>query len=423
VVWGVNLVGYLDEQTGLGEIARLVRCALEDNGIPYALIPVGRRRLTSRVRPHRAPYSTNIVCVNADALPGVADGLGRSFFRGRRTIGFWWWEVDRLPAPLAAASHLVDEIWVGSRHVAAAVEAAVDKPVAIFPVPIKRPHVSPGVNRSAFDLPGEAFVFFFAFSFPSVFDRKNPLGLIDAFQRAFAPGEGPLLVIKSMGSRSYPRELARLKAAVESRPDIRLLDGALEESRYHALMNAVDCYVSLHRAEGLALTLGEAMALAKPAIATGYSGNLEFMTDQNSYLVPYDLVPIPNETGPYPPTAVWAEPDLESAAKLMRQVVEQRDASRAKAERGAQEITTKHGPGAAASFVRTRLEEPAPEPTLPSDAAGRAMYELMWGPDLEQARPLVRQVRALLRPLLRPYSEHQRRVGALMLEALQEKRD
>src|SRR5688572_32239647 len=47
------------------------------------------------------------------------------------------------------------------------------------------------------------------------------------------------------------------------------------------------CYVSLHRSEGLGLTMAEAMARAKPVIATGYSGNLDFMNDANSYLVPY----------------------------------------------------------------------------------------------------------------------------------------
>ena len=51
-----------------------------------------------------------------------------------------------------------------------------------------------------------------------------------------------------------------------------------------------DCYVSLHRSEGLGLTMAEAMALGKPVIATGYSGNLHFMTPENSYLVDFARV-------------------------------------------------------------------------------------------------------------------------------------
>ena len=90
-----------------------------------------------------------------------------------------------------------------------------------------------------------------------------------------------------------------------------------------AITAACDCYVSLHRSEGFGFTVAEAMAFGRPAISTGYSGTMDFTTAANSYLVDYSLVPIGEGADPYPPEGEWAEPDLDHAAALMRQVVEQ----------------------------------------------------------------------------------------------------
>ena len=72
-------------------------------------------------------------------------------------------------------------------------------------------------------------------------------------------------------------------------------------SENDALIAACDSYVSLHRSKGFGLTAAEAMALGKPVIATGYSGNLDYMTPKNSYLVDFELTPIGSGNAPYPP--------------------------------------------------------------------------------------------------------------------------
>ena len=86
----------------------------------------------------------------------------------------------------------------------------------------------------------------------------------------------------------------------------------------YALINACDCYVSLHRSEGFGLTMAEAMLMRKPVIATAYSGNLDFMTAENSLLVDYRRVPITADLPHYPKGAEWAEPCVEAAAHWMR---------------------------------------------------------------------------------------------------------
>ena len=90
---------------------------------------------------------------------------------------------------------------------------------------------------------------------------------------------------------------------------------------------SADCYVSLHRSEGFGLTMAEAMLCGKPVIATGYSGNIDFMSDADSFLVPYRMVTIDRTHGPYKAGYHWADPDLDYACDLMRQVESSREAA------------------------------------------------------------------------------------------------
>src|SRR4051794_35177591 len=197
---GVNVVGYVHERSGLGSIVRLLLEALRVAEVPVAVFAVGEGPWTTKLRRPELPFDTTIFCVNPDVLPALVQRFGRAFFRDRRTIGFWWWEVERFPPLLAAAAYLVDELWVGSSYVARAVGGAVASAVHVFPVPVPRLE-RVAIDRADLGIPRDAFVFLFAFSFRSNFDRKNPLGLVDAFSRAFAPGEGPVLVLKTSHGR------------------------------------------------------------------------------------------------------------------------------------------------------------------------------------------------------------------------------
>src|SRR5436305_469366 len=112
---------------------------------------------------------------------------------------------------------------------------------------------------------------------------------------------------------------------VDGRPDIHVIDRSLTGDEKDALMAACDCYVSLHRSEGFGLTLAEAMAMGKPLIGTGYSGNVDFMNEDNSFLVDYEMTLVGPGCEIYPPEAEWAEPSVGHAAELMRRVYERPD--------------------------------------------------------------------------------------------------
>jgi glycosyltransferase involved in cell wall biosynthesis len=272
--------------------------------------------------------------------------------RTRSRVGVWAWEVDPVPAEWARAAEGFDEIWAYSTHVQRLLEKALPLPVATVSLPVLEPRVEgPADPRTA-----GRFSFLFLFDFHSMLQRKNPLGLIEAFSRAFAPDEGPRLVVKSFNGDQRPQDLERVRQAAAGRADIEVIDEYVSRTARDALLAGAACYVSLHRAEGFGLTLAEAMALGKPVIATGFSGNLDFTTPDNSYLVDWQPVSVGEHNDVYPPDSTWAEPDIEHAARLMRRVWEQQDEAKAKGERARDDVRKQLSPATVGRIALGRLE-------------------------------------------------------------------
>ncbi len=356
---GLNVVGYLKGELGIGESARLVLAALGTTSVPHAATSVSQH-LSSREGatfagppPPARPFDTTLICVNADLTPAVAAQVP-ALVRGRHRIGMWYWEVEQFPASLHGAFDAVDEVWVATDFVRDAIARHAPVPVHTVPPPLPSPRSTTALSRADLGLP-DGFVFLFSFDYLSTAERKNPWGLVDAFRRAFPRGSGPTLVIKSINADARRGDAERLRLAAAGEPDVVLLEEYLDADARDALTLLADCYVSLHRAEGLGLTMAEAMALGKPVIATAYSGNLQFMTPENSWLVPATRVPIPDGCDPYPAGTPWGDPDLDAAAEAMRAVVADPEAAAARGARAAHDIATLHAPEVAGRAVERRL--------------------------------------------------------------------
>ena len=364
----VHVIGFMKGTLGLGAAARLYVEALTAAGLEVSTQtvapPAPEDELDEGIKASYAEVdfadrarrdesgAIDIVCVNADELPIVARRMGSAFGRGRRTIGVWAWETDHIPDRWMHAYPLVDEVWTYTRFVAESIARV--SPVPVVPIPIPVPTPDPSSGDAGFDLP-DGFRFLFVFDFLSTPARKNPAGLVKAFTSAFAPGEGPQLIIKTLHGDLRPKWLDHLRWLAGGRDDIHLVDRSLSLPQRDALMGACDCYVSLHRAEGFGLTIAEAMALGKPTIATGYSGNLDFQTARNSFLVEYEPALVGPEGEHYPAEGVWADPDLEHAAQLMRRVLEHPGEARAKGERARRDIAEHLSPEAVGRVIRRRL--------------------------------------------------------------------
>ena len=357
---GVNVAGYLGAELGIGEAARLISIAVDAAGIPQSTLTYDRtlsRKTDAFVDrgPGGVPYDVTILCVNADQTPVFARDAGRDFLRNRHTVGYWFWELERLPEGMHGAFECVDEVWCASRFVSRAVEAAGRKPVHTIPLPVPIPPSATTPARRPPEWAGR-FAFLFMFDFFSVLERKNPIGLIEAFRRAFPRDGGPVLVIKTINGESRLTDLERLRAAAAGSPDIVIIDEHYPAQAKLALLRSCDCYVSLHRSEGFGLTMAEAMALGKPVIATAYSGNLDFMTPENAFLVDYVLTRVPAGCHPYPEGDRWADPDLDSAAACMRRVYEAPDEGLRRGRRAREDVLAKHGLEVTAAHVRRRID-------------------------------------------------------------------
>lgn len=355
----VNIAGYFRAELGLGVAARAIVSALEAAGIPFNTVSFGatanRQEHPFVDREAVAPEAEiNLICVNPDQLPVFAEETGTKFRHGRYTIGIWFWEVEQFPKEFHGAFNYVDEIWVASEFMRDAFLKVSPKPVFKFRLPVLVPEVDPTLSRRDLGLP-DTYVFLFSFDMLSVLERKNPLGLIAAFKRAFpSPGEATL-VIKMINEDKRCLEMEKLRYAVRGRPDIILKGGYLSSLEHATLTALSDCYVSLHCSEGFGLTIAEAMALGRPTIATGYSGNLDFMTEENSFLCPYRLRPVGPEREPYPAAATWAEPETQAAAELLRSVFSHREVAARKGQRAAADIRAGHNPEVAGDIIRQRL--------------------------------------------------------------------
>jgi glycosyltransferase involved in cell wall biosynthesis/SAM-dependent methyltransferase len=354
---GVNVAGYFRAELGVGETARQVVAALERAGMPVATVGLSasasRQEHEYETDTIRPTFPVNLICVNADMLPTFADQVGPGFFFDRYSIGLWWWEINEFPERFSGAFVPVDEVWVGSHFVADAISAVSPVPVVKVTMPVSMPEIEE-FDRGDLGLP-EGFVFLFVFDYHSIFERKNPLALVEAFEQAFPEGSGASLVLKSINSEHHPEEHGRLIEAAKHHRDIHVVDRYVTAAEKNAMFAGCDCYVSLHRSEGFGNTLAEAMYLGKPVIATGYSGNMEFMTPQNSYPVTYTLRPVGDDAGPYPASGEWAEPDVGHAARLMRHVFEDQREAGERGRRAAEDIRRNHSAEVAGRAMAARI--------------------------------------------------------------------
>ena len=203
--------------------------------------------------------------------------------------------------------------------------------IALHPVALEAAHAA--AARSAADSsaapdraarlrpPGAPFTIASVASIASGFERKNPLALVAAFARAF-PEPDPARVRLSLlltNAEHYSPARPAIEAACAGRPDIAITWEPLAPVALARWLGEADLYAALHRSEGFGLPLAEAMLAGIPVMATGWSGNRDFMDETNSLLVDYRLVPVRDPQGKYPEGEErWAEPDIDHAARLLR---------------------------------------------------------------------------------------------------------
>lgn len=325
---GLAIAGELSRASGMGETARLMADAARRLSLPIWTIdlppPIDAWHEIPVPPSEPPPPGVPLVLhINAPLLPLALLRLGSVITRNRPIIGYWAWEMPRIPPEWHPALACVTEVWAPSRFTAAALEPLLPGRVRVVPPALAlAPPVASNLSRSAFGLPNQAVVVLVSFNLASAFSRKNPFAAIAAFRTAFGDRPDRIMVLKITHADHAPADFARL-AQLAQAPNIHIITRTLSPGDCHALTACADIVLSLHRGEGFGLVLAEAMLLGKPVIATGWSGNTDFMDTANAALVGYRLVPARDDRCVY--RGEWAEPDLTEAVAHLQNLANNPD--------------------------------------------------------------------------------------------------
>lgn len=332
----VQLIGPVKKTSGLGQAARLSAMALKQTGLSLNIVnfdlenpsPEGFCCVPKHAEFQRARI--NLIHLNAETLP-LAVAYGPDVFNGAYNIGYFFWELDSPATCHQLALELLDEVWVSSQYGVDIYRPATAKPVHKVGMCYEpTPDITKAQARAfMFDLCGTdtgSFTFLMTFDSFSFTQRKNPIGVLQAFQQAFRADENTRLILKTQ-NRARVTDPAQagiwqtIDAIVAEDARITAIDKTLPYLDMIKLKKAADCYVSLHRSEGWGFGMLEAMQLNVPVICTGYSGNMAFCTSQTAWLVAYQMVaPAPDDYLFVQPGQKWAEPDITDAARQMQAV-------------------------------------------------------------------------------------------------------
>ena len=371
----VTLVGHPFNPIGTGRALRISLAACRRVGIDVAVRDVWKFQVpepdqVKSILPFMTDdYSAiNIFHLNGNEIEPALERLGPLPPGHNIVIPFW--ELPRYPDEWANQLEKFDEVWASSKFIQASVGNAVDRPVLYMPLATEVEFNS-FLSRRYFRIPEDHYAFLLFFDCRSYMMRKNPQAVVECFRRLLQarPWVRTCLVIKLHGAEAAPAEvLDFLDSLKEMRERIVLLDKTLPEAEVHNLIRCSDAFVSLHRSEGYGLGLAEAMYLGLPVIGTGWSGNMDFMTPDNSFAINCDLVPVPANAYPHWEDQQWAEPDLDEATEKMIKLVDNPAMGRALGVLGGRTIRTSFSFRSSGLRYAARLAEIAGQATIAEPA-------------------------------------------------------
>lgn len=362
---GVLFVGYAEGALGLGQALRANLQAAASAGIDFSIFPFKKNIENRRIAPFMKErydtentYDINIIQVATDQIPYIIDEIGQKSLEKSYNILCTYWELSKTPREWKELLENIHEIWAPTKFIAESFSKIFEKKITIMPPAINF-IAQRTVDKSKFNMKNDNFYFIFSFDYYSSPYRKNPLGVLEAFEKAFPLKTEPVgLIIKSTGTASTASEInATIHAACQRDERIIHLDKNLSRNEMEDLLLAVDVYVSLHRAEGFGLGMAEALAIGKIVIGTDYSGSTDFLSLETGYPVPYKLRPVAPHEYPWAIGQVWAEPDLNVAAGLMQSVFELRNTRNLKSISGKNFVRNKYGIKIVGVRMRDRIKE------------------------------------------------------------------
>jgi glycosyltransferase involved in cell wall biosynthesis len=334
----IVIVGHPFAPIGMGQHLRSAFRALRAAQLSVEILDVyGLPNADGDLGAEFAPFLTDrvmsrvgIFCINGDEVEPILRHLGERAGHGRRII-YPMWELPRYPPEWARELERFDEVWAASTYTQASFASSVSIPVRRLPLATQPTFTRP-LGRRTFGIPEDCYAFLLFCDLQSYIERKNPYAVVEAFRRVMEerPRLNTRLVIKINGSETRPDQARKFADRLQPLADrVVVLDRTMSDAEIKALHVCCDAFVSLHRCEGYGFGMAEAMYFGKPTLATGYSGNVDFMQTGIAHLTDFKLVPVPEGAYPHAAGQVWADADVEQAATIMIELAENPEAGRA----------------------------------------------------------------------------------------------
>ena len=359
---GVNLIGYIRAEMGVGEGARSDARALAAADIEFGVINFERgnsARMGDTSWQHKerddAPFSVTLWHINADHLALARATIPTFLVEKSYHIAYWAWELETMPEGWRPALDEADEIWVPSEFVRRAIASETTKPVVCIPHCVA-PNPVESLDRDYFGLPKDSFIFLAMYDTRSIAERKNPKAALHAFIAAFGADDNRATLVLKVNNATTD-SLRELDEAIGSHQNIIILKEDHSKPEIDSLINAVDCFVSLHRSEGFGLGPAEAMSLGKSVILTNWSGSTDYTDADHCLPIDYQLITLEQDYGPYLKGQRWAEPSIEDASAAMRKLVNEPAFADEIGKKAQVFIDAEFSPRAVGEKMKSRLAE------------------------------------------------------------------
>lgn len=328
---GITVVAALSSQGSVNKAMRDFCFSLKDIGVPFQVFDTGDHSvLPQDIEPILTPVSEFRINRFTHLCEMLSSNVPNGLVHCRGRIVFWEFESGLLEAYPTLVERPGDVLAMSDYNYSyfkTCISGRRKVYKILYPLRMDLSHVLPKSEcRRKFDLSQDDFIVFYNFSYASGWNRKNAIGVVEAFAKAFTRVPGAVLVLKTAVKKGHEGRVGQLRQlairyGVENK--IRFVDDFLSQDDVYNLTNACDVYLSLHRSEGFGLGIAEAMMLGKAVVVTGYSAPLEFCSDENSVLVPYRMVPVEcSDVEWYSAAKEWAEPDVSYAASTLRKMFE-----------------------------------------------------------------------------------------------------
>ena len=358
-------IGYAEGNLGLGQSFRDDVVAAVNAHVPIAVYPfrVGiEDRLLGPFMPDLYQtdrvFQINVIVVAPDQVPNVFSSIPQLEFKETYNVLRTYWELPSAPEEWRPYLKHVHELWVPNEFVANALVDIFDGPMVVIP-PVINVTIEDSYDRNYYGMEPNRFYFLYSFDYLSSPYRKNPVGVVKAFEDAFVTKDESVgLVLKSIGPQeNYPEIHLAIQATMANDRRIISFNRTMKRDEMLGLISASDCYISLHRSEGFGAGMAEAMMLGKPVIGTDFSGNRCFLNERTGFPVPYVVRDVLPHEYPWSAGQIWAEPVHSEAAAIMRRVVDDPKEAERRALVGQEFVAARFDGAAVGRSMKARLTE------------------------------------------------------------------